>query len=113
MKTLLVCAVAVAVLLCVWASLSRAAVPKELDAQLDKKVFTGKDGGTLPYRLLKPEPYEEGKSYPLVVFLHGAGERGNENVVQLVHGVGEFARPENRKKYSCFLVAPQCPAGQK
>jgi predicted peptidase len=88
-------------------------VPKEVSALLDKKTFTEAGGGTLPYRLLRPEPYEDGKSYPLVVFLHGAGERGDDNEAQLVHGVAEFTRPEVRKKYPCFLVAPQCPRGKK
>src|SRR5262245_49327928 len=90
-----------------------AQVSKEVAPVLDKKTFSGTKGGTLPYRLLKPEPYEEGKVYPLVVFLHGAGERGNDNEAQLKHGVAEFASPDNRKKYPCFLVAPQCPAGKK
>ena len=38
---------------------------------------------TLPYRILLPENYNPNKSYPLVVFLHGAGERGNDNEVRL------------------------------
>ncbi len=87
--------------------------PKDADKLLAKKTFTGTGGGTLPYRLLAPESVEEGKQYPLVVFLHGAGERGSDNEAQLVHGIVEFCRPENRKKYPCFLVAPQCPAGKK
>jgi predicted peptidase len=45
--------------------------------------------------------------------LHGSGERGDDNEKQLRHGVPEFASPENRKKYPCFLAAPQCPAGAK
>jgi predicted peptidase len=69
------------------------------------------DGKTLPYRLLRPEGTEVGKKYPLVVFLHGAGERGTDNEKQLVHGVGQFV--ENRDKYPCFLIAPQCPDGKK
>jgi predicted peptidase len=68
------------------------------------------DGQTLPYRLLKPEKLDSGKRYPLVLFLHGAGERGTDNAKQLVHGAGAFATPENRQKYPCFVVAPQCPA---
>jgi predicted peptidase len=88
-------------------------IPKELSARLDKKTFSGGKGGTLLYRLMRPEPCEDGKLYPLVVFLHGAGERGNDNEAQLVHGVAEFNRPENRKKYPCFLVAPQCPAEKR
>ncbi len=70
-------------------------------------------GAAIPYRLLRPEKIEPGKRYPLVLFLHGAGERGTDNAKQLIHGTGEFAKPENRQKYSCFLVAPQCPAGRR
>src|SRR5579872_7061378 len=80
---------------------------------LEPKVFKGGDGKELKYRLLKPDHYDPKKSYPLVVFLHGAGERGDDNTAQLIHGVAEFASEENRKKYPCFLVAPQCPKNQK
>jgi predicted peptidase len=75
------------------------------------KVFEGSGGKKLPYRIMQPEGYSATgtEKYPLVVFLHGAGERGTDNTKQLVHGTGEFAKPENRKKYPCFLIAPQCP----
>jgi predicted peptidase len=90
--------------------LAWAAKPKaDWQDLLEKRTFTeGKN--KLPYRLLKPDDYDPKKSYPLVVFLHGAGERGDNNTAQLVHGVAEFAKPANRKKYPCFLIAPQCPA---
>jgi predicted peptidase len=79
-----------------------------LEDLLEARTF--KDGErSLPYRLLKPEKVEKGKKYPLVVFLHGAGERGDDNKAQLRHGVKEFASEANRKKYPCFLIAPQCP----
>lgn len=73
------------------------------------KTDQGSDGKTLPYRLLTPETIEQGKQYPLVLFLHGAGERGRDNAQQLRHGAGEFAKPDVRRKYPCFVVAPQCP----
>ena len=41
---------------------------------LAKKTYTDPEGKTLPYRLLKPEGYDPATKYPLVVFLHGAGE---------------------------------------
>jgi predicted peptidase len=92
----------------------RAQAPKEKVAQLlEKKTFEDGSGKVLRYRLLKPENYDPKKNYPLVVFLHGAGERGEDNEKQLVHGVPEFAKGENRKKYPCFLIAPQCPAGKR
>lgn len=77
------------------------------------KQYEDDRGRALPYRLLKPEKIEPGKSYPLVLFLHGVGERGTDNAKQLTHGVGEFAKPENRQKYPCFFVAPQCPADDR
>ncbi len=80
----------------------------------EKRTFTDASGKKLLYRFLKPEGYDptSKKAYPLVIFLHGAGERGNDNEAQLVHGAPEFAKPEIRKKHPCFLVAPQCPEKQ-
>src|SRR5262249_46123074 len=37
---------------------------------------------------------------------------GEDNTAQLKHGVVNFASAENRKKYPCFLIAPQCPKAQ-
>jgi len=90
------------------------AEPKEgARDMLEKMIYTDADGKTLPYRLLKPLNYNPKEKYPLVVFLHGAGERGDDNDKQLVHGVPEFLTPETRKDYPCFLIAPQCPDGKK
>ena len=76
--------------------------------QTEKRVFKD-DGTTLPYRLVLPENYDESKSYPLLVFLHGAGERGNDNELQLFHCVQYLA--DNLPE--CIIVAPQCPAGNQ
>ena len=73
-----------------------------------KEVFIGKKGYTLPYRILFPEDYNPKKQYPLVLFMHGAGERGNDNEIQLVHGASLFLKAENRKKYPAIVVFPQC-----
>jgi predicted peptidase len=75
----------------------------------EAKKYDDAKGQSLPYRLLKPEAIEAGKDYPLVLLLHGAGERGTDNALQLVHGAGAFAKPENRQMYPCFVVVPQCP----
>ncbi|OAI51146.1 phospholipase [Planctomycetaceae bacterium SCGC AG-212-F19] len=80
---------------------------------LEKRTFTAAGGKVLPYRLLKPADYDPKQRYPLVLLLHGAGERGDDNEKQLVHGVPQFLRPEMRKQYPCFVVAPQCPAAFK
>ncbi len=67
----------------------------------------------LPYRLLAPKNYDAKQKYPLVIFLHGAGERGNDNQKQLLHGMNDFAADEIMAKYPAFVMAPQCPEGQK
>ncbi|MDO4735922.1 MAG: prolyl oligopeptidase family serine peptidase [Bacteroidia bacterium] len=68
-------------------------------------------GDTLLYRYLVPETIQEGKKYPLVIFLHGSGERGNDNQAQLFHGSGQFLNPVNREKYPAYVLFPQCPEG--
>ena len=55
-------------------------------SQYESDVYVSKSGDSLLYRSLKPENVAEGKTYPLVLFLHGAGERGSDNEKQLFHG---------------------------
>ena len=83
------------------------------DAEYEAAVFKGEGDKTLNYRLLKPQNYDAAKKYPLVLFLHGAGERGNDNKAQLKHVAGVFLLPENREKFPCFVLAPQCPSNEK
>lgn len=68
-----------------------------------------RDGDTLLYRVLFPKDFDASKKYPLLMFLHGAGERGNDNQKQLVHGSSLFLKPEIRTQYPAFVVFPQCP----
>ncbi|MBI3235077.1 MAG: prolyl oligopeptidase family serine peptidase, partial [Bacteroidetes bacterium] len=53
--------------------------------------------------------YDTIRKYPLVIFLHGSGERGNDNESQLKWGVKNFASDQNMKLYPAFVIAPQCP----
>lgn len=64
------------------------------------------------YRLLAPERVEPGQKYPLVLFLHGAGERGNDNRVQLLYLPTWMSEGEYRKRFACYLLAPQCPTAK-
>jgi predicted peptidase len=64
------------------------------------------------YRVLKPAMVEPDKKYPVVLFLHGAGERGEDNRHQLAYLPELMSSEEQRAKYPCFLVAPQCRAGK-
>lgn len=63
----------------------------------------------LPYRILYPANYDKTKKYPLVLFLHGAGERGNDNEKQLHWGGKMFLNEENRVNFPAIVVFPQCP----
>src|SRR5690554_6510896 len=78
----------------------------------EKRVFVSENGDTLKYRILYPENYDTNKSYPLIVFLHGAGERGDDNEKQLTHGADLFLDRENREKFPAIVVFPQCPEDQ-
>ncbi len=79
----------------------------------EARTFTTPEGGTLPYRLLKPQNYDAAQKYPLVVLLHGAGERGDDNKAQLKHGAPLFLKPEVREKFPSFVIVPQCPKDKK
>lgn len=63
---------------------------------------------TMRYRILFPESYDTSKKYPVVFFLHGAGERGSDNEKQLIHGSKLFLQPENQKNYPAIIIFPQC-----
>ena len=71
------------------------------------QTFKALNGVNLPYKYL-PAPKDGGK-YPLVVFLHGVDERGNDNVKQLTHGGAVFANDSLRRRFPAMVIFPQCP----
>ncbi len=75
-----------------------------------KKAFFIQGTDTLRYRILYPVSYKPGKLYPLIVYLHGAGFRGNDNESQLSRAGLFFLNDSLRKKFPAFVVFPQCPA---
>ena len=66
--------------------------------------------GQLPYRILYPLDFDTIRSYPVLVFLHGAFEKGTDNNAQLNIGGRYFLREENRKDFPAIVIFPQCPA---
>ena len=66
-------------------------------AQLDYWLYLPKDYGT------------EGKTWPLLMFLHGAGERGSDLNQVLVHGPAKLA--SQGKDFPFIIISPQCPKG--
>ncbi len=77
------------------------------------EVFTTPAGETLNYRLFLPGNLPADKKLPLVIFLHGAGERGTNNVSQLKHGVLALIRHGAAAGDPAIILVPQCPAGQQ
>lgn len=79
----------------------------------DFKKMTYKDssGNSMDYRLFEPK-VEEGKKYPLVLLLHGSGERGSDNAMQLLGNEGgtAWANPELQAKNPSYVLAPQAKA---
>jgi predicted peptidase len=87
------------------------AIPVESqELELYEKQLFIQGNDTLRCRILTPINFTSGKKYPLVVFLHGAGERGNNNESQLLWGGKLFLDSTNRVKFPAIVVFPQCPA---
>ena len=66
-------------------------------------------GAVMPYRLFVPDGYRRTKSYPLVVFLHGGGERGTDNEKTLTANQGGtiWAMPKEQAGHPAFVLVPQ------
>ena len=73
----------------------------------DHGTITNK-GTTLPFRFLRPSG-DSSKKYPLIVFLHGAFEKGDDNERQLAVGGKFFLRDSIRTRYPAYILFPQCP----
>jgi len=96
------------VLIVVVAARARAADYSDFEAL----EYRDADGATLRYRLLKPGNLDTAENkHPLLLFLHGAGERGSDNKAQLKWGAAMMRTAA--KEYGCFVLVPQCPRERK
>ena len=80
---------------------------KSQDLSMYKKDVLTSKKGNLPYRILLPKNYNPSVKYPLILFLHGSGERGNDNEAQLTHGADLFLKESVRRDYPAIVVFPQ------
>jgi len=83
------------------------------EANTTAYVYKDKNGEEMPYRLFLPPNYNPEKKYPLVLYLHGAGSRGNDNLKQLRSWVAGWMDDEVQQKNPCIILMPQCPVKQK
>jgi len=63
------------------------------------------------YVVYVPRNYNPVKKWPLIVFLHGAGERGKDGMAQTEVGIGTSIR-RHVAWFSCLVLMPQCPSGK-
>lgn len=87
--------------------LSNISLGQNLNLFEHQQFFSDKD--TLNYRILYPKHFDSSKPYPVILFLHGAGERGNDNEAQLIHGSKMFLDNYETENFPAIVVAPQCP----
>ena len=79
------------------------------DTPIDESIWIAGIYDTLPYRILYPVGYDPSVQYPLIVFLHGSGESGDDNLAQVSNGVQLFATADYQSEFPAIVVAPQCP----
>ncbi len=76
------------------------------------ETYVNNDGDSLKYRQLISD-YDPVSKYPLVIFLHGAGERGNDNEAQLKWGIMNFTSEQIMHVHRPIVIAPQCPKNMR
>lgn len=74
---------------------------------------TKANGQKLVYRLYVPSNYDPEKEYPLVVVLHGAGERGTDNEAQFGNYILDLFRHKTSPIHDAIVLAPQCPTNNQ
>ncbi|MCA9105231.1 MAG: dienelactone hydrolase family protein [Planctomycetales bacterium] len=75
-------------------------------------VYEAENGEKLNYRWYMPE-VPEGTEVPIILFLHGAGERGDDNQRTLVHAAKDLVSPLVQERQACAVLIPQCPEGKR
>lgn len=90
--------------------LTRAAEKVDAVQETVAKTHTPATGAPLLYREYRPK---SDKPLPLIILLHGSGERGNDNAAQLKHGASDLIRLGRERNQPAVLLVPQCPTGKK
>src|SRR5262245_43953859 len=85
--------------------------PSRRESLLAAKTYQSPGGQTLPYRLFVPRAYDQQKKYPLMLYLHGGGGLGRDNLKQIQGGssfmISLLVSQANQAKYPCFVLVPQ------
>lgn len=93
---------------------NKAWIQANLDRVMEKKTFSASNGMQMPYRLFIPSDYTGETAYPLVVFLHGRGQRGTQNESKIFDDVALFTddnsivSPNGQHRFPSIVLVPQC-----
>ena len=109
MKVRVICLVTLIAMLLLSLPIGVYADTMNVEEIFEKKVHVTESGYTLNYRLYLPDDYSADKEYPVVLFFHGAGEKGNDNTTQLRLGVTNMFTYSYGKMEQSIVIAPQCP----
>lgn len=63
--------------------------------------------GTFRYQVFVPAGWTRANNWPVILFLHGAGERGDDGILQTEVGFGAALR-RHAERFPCIVVMPQC-----
>jgi len=78
------------------------------------RTFKAPNGVNMPYRLFIPAQEVQSRPLPMVIYLHGSGGAGTDNLKQIsggnTNGTHEWTAPEMQSRFSAFVLAPQAPA---
>lgn len=86
--------------------------PYDVKTAFSRQVYSSGDY-SLPYAIYVPKNYDCGENYPLLVFLHGAGERGADNELQLSVAIQKMFDDVDSPVYDSIVIAPQCPTDRQ
>jgi len=98
-------------LLCV--VIAVAIIANEQSSEFSRNIYESEDGGSIPYQFLEPDNIQVDQRYPLLVFLHSAGEVGTDNTIQLANFPTQFLSKQNKEDYPAYILAPQCPQSDR
>ena len=81
------------------------------------RTFVSPAGSKMPYRIFIPSPAARTKPLPLVIYLHGSGGAGTDNLLQISGGNTKgshlWVREDIQARHPAFVIAPQAPADEQ
>jgi predicted peptidase len=91
------------------AATSRGAGRNQATGFLDRTLSL--HGVIYKYQVFVPDNWSPKQKWPIILFLHGSGERGDDGLLQTDVGLPHAIR-ENRSRFPAIVVIPQCLAGR-